>query len=61
LYHYWLGVEEHVVWFEDIRSYIEKFRLMDVYQLVGTTIWQISLPAPQIWTYLAKNIAVVKI
>ncbi|WML40032.1 glycosyl hydrolase family 18 protein [Neobacillus sp. OS1-2] len=59
-FRYWHGVEEHVVWFEDIRSYIEKYRLMDVYQLVGTTFWQISLPAPQNWAYLRKNIAVLK-
>ncbi|MFJ7726987.1 glycosyl hydrolase family 18 protein [Neobacillus sp. NPDC097160] len=59
-YRYWHRVEEHVVWFEDIRSYIEKYRLIDVYQLAGTTFWQISLPAPQNWAYLGRNIAVVK-
>ncbi|WP_312471446.1 LysM peptidoglycan-binding domain-containing protein [Neobacillus sp.] len=59
-YRYWHGVEEHVVWFEDIRSFIEKYRLIDTYQLVGTTFWQISLPAPQNWAYLSKKITVVK-
>ncbi|MBV7509418.1 LysM peptidoglycan-binding domain-containing protein [Bacillus sp. sid0103] len=59
-YRYWSGGEEHVVWFEDIRSYIEKYKLMDLYQLVGTTFWQISLPAPQNWAYLSKNFNVVK-
>ncbi|WP_066066645.1 LysM peptidoglycan-binding domain-containing protein [Neobacillus soli] len=59
-YRYWHGVEEHIVWFEDIRSYIEKYRVMDIYQLAGTTFWQISLPAPQNWAYLGKNIAVMK-
>ncbi|OIK15957.1 chitinase [Bacillus sp. MUM 116] len=59
-YRYWKGKEEHVVWFEDIRSYIEKYKLMDVYQLLGTTFWQLSLPAPQNWEYLNKNISVVK-
>ncbi|MCL6573827.1 MAG: LysM peptidoglycan-binding domain-containing protein [Bacillus sp. (in: Bacteria)] len=59
-FRYWRGVEEHVVWFEDIRSYIEKYRLIDIYQLDGTTFWQISLPAPQNWSYLAINIQVVK-
>jgi spore germination protein len=57
--HYRSGVEQ-VVWFEDIRSFIEKYRLMDVYNLLGTTFWQISLAAPQNWAYLSKNIAVVK-
>jgi spore germination protein len=57
--HYRTGVEQ-IVWFEDIRSFIEKYRLMDLYQLSGTTFWQISLAAPQNWAYLSKNIAVMK-
>ncbi|MFL6559975.1 MAG: glycosyl hydrolase family 18 protein [Bacillus sp. (in: firmicutes)] len=59
-YRYWPGGVEHVVWFEDIRSYIEKYKLMDLYHLAGTTFWQISLPAPQNWAYLSKNFNVVK-
>lgn len=53
-YRYWKGTEEHIVWFEDIRSYIEKYRQIDLYQLYGTTFWQLSLPAPQNWAYLEK-------
>ncbi|WP_026576662.1 LysM peptidoglycan-binding domain-containing protein [Bacillus sp. UNC438CL73TsuS30] len=59
-YRYWKNHEEHVVWFEDIRSYMEKYKLMDVYLLLGTTFWQLSLPAPQNWEYLNQNISVVK-
>ncbi|WHY89814.1 glycosyl hydrolase family 18 protein [Neobacillus cucumis] len=59
-YRYWKNNEEHVVWFEDIRSYMEKYKLMDVYLLLGTTFWQLSLPAPQNWEYLNQNISVVK-
>jgi spore germination protein len=59
-YRYWVGNVEHVVWFEDIRSFIGKYQLLDRYQLSGTTFWQISLPAPQNWAYLSKNITVVK-
>jgi spore germination protein len=51
---YWKGTEQHIVWFEDIRSYIEKYRQIDLYQLYGTTYWQLSLPAPQNWAYLEK-------
>jgi len=58
-FRYYQGAEEHIVWFEDIRSFVEKYRLMDLYQLVGTTFWQISLPAPQNWAYLSKNITVL--
>lgn len=53
-FRYWKGTEEHIVWFEDIRSYIEKYRQLDLYQLYGTTYWQLSLPAPQNWAYLEK-------
>ncbi|MDR6122957.1 spore germination protein [Bacillus sp. SLBN-46] len=58
-FRYYQGAEEHIVWFEDIRSYVEKYRLIDLYQLAGTTVWQISLPAPQNWAYLSKNITVL--
>lgn len=53
-FRYWKGTEEHIVWFEDIRSYIEKYRLIDLYQLNGATYWQLSLKAPQNWAYLDK-------
>ena len=48
-YRYWSGRDEHIVWFEDIRSYIEKYKLIDLYQIAGTAFWQVSLPAPQNW------------
>ncbi|WP_226676706.1 LysM peptidoglycan-binding domain-containing protein [Mesobacillus jeotgali] len=53
-FRYWKGTEEHIVWFEDIRSYIEKYRLIDLYQLNGATYWQLSFKAPQNWSYLDK-------
>ncbi|MBT2678002.1 LysM peptidoglycan-binding domain-containing protein [Bacillus sp. ISL-35] len=53
-YRYWKGTEEHIVWFEDIRSYIEKYRLIDLYGLNGTTYWQLSFRSPQNWAYLDK-------
>lgn len=59
-YRYWVGGVEHDVWFEDIRSYVEKYHLIDIYGLLGTTFWQIILPAPQNWLYLRDNILVLK-
>nr|WP_263326333.1 LysM peptidoglycan-binding domain-containing protein [Neobacillus sp. Marseille-Q6967] len=59
-YQHWLTGMHHIVWFEDIRSLIEKYHLIDVYQLNGTTFWQISLPAPQNWAYLRQDINVIK-
>ncbi|MGV2938734.1 LysM peptidoglycan-binding domain-containing protein [Mesobacillus sp. LC4] len=53
-FRYWKGDEEHIVWFEDIRSYVEKYRLIDLYELYGATYWQLSLKAPQNWAYLDK-------
>lgn len=57
-YRYWSGRDEHIVWFEDIRSYIEKYKLIDLYQIAGTTFWQVSLPAPQNWAYMRRNIEI---
>ncbi|MHC0036422.1 glycosyl hydrolase family 18 protein [Pseudoneobacillus sp. C159] len=58
-YRYWQGEMEHVVWFEDIRSYTELYQLVDRYQLSGVTFWQISLPAPQNWAYLRNNVTIL--
>lgn len=52
---YWVGVEEHIVWFDDIRSFQEKYKLIDQYGLLGTTYWQLSLSFPQNWAYMNQN------
>lgn len=54
-YTYWEGAERHIVWYDDIRSFAEKYKLIDQYQLLGTTYWQLSLPFPQNWAYVANN------
>jgi spore germination protein len=59
-YRYRTGTVDHIVWFEDIRSYVEKYNLIDIYQLVGATYWQIGLSAPQNWAFLNKEISVKK-
>ncbi len=59
-FQYQANEQMHVVWFEDIRSYMEKYRLIDLYQLRGATYWQLSLPAPQNWSFMERNIAVKK-
>ncbi|WP_331457066.1 LysM peptidoglycan-binding domain-containing protein [Bacillus sp. FJAT-27245] len=59
-YVYRSGTEEHIVWFEDIRSYVKKYELIDEYNLAGATYWQVGLSAPQNWAYVAREIAVVK-
>ncbi|MCM3586763.1 LysM peptidoglycan-binding domain-containing protein [Mesobacillus maritimus] len=57
-YSYRQNNQEHVVWFEDIRSFISKYNLIDLYQLLGTTYWQIELAAPQNWTYVRNELVV---
>ncbi|HEY4551013.1 MAG TPA: LysM peptidoglycan-binding domain-containing protein [Bacillus sp. (in: firmicutes)] len=59
-YQYWRGTEKRIVWFEDIRSFIEKYNAIDLYQLAGTTFWQINLSAPQNWAYVESNIEILK-
>ncbi|USK83387.1 hypothetical protein [Peribacillus asahii] len=51
-------MEKHIVWFEDIRSYQEKYNVVDQYQLLGVTYWQLNLPAPQNWVYLNNHFIV---
>jgi spore germination protein len=57
---YWRGAEEHLVWFEDIRSITEKYKLVDQYSLLGMTYWQLSLPFPQNWAFADKNFIIEK-
>ncbi|MEH7379993.1 LysM peptidoglycan-binding domain-containing protein [Bacillus sp. JJ1533] len=57
-YRYWKGMEEHIVWFEDIRSFQEKYNLVDQYQLLGVTYWHLNLSAPQNWVYLNNHFIV---
>ncbi|SEM13361.1 spore germination protein [Mesobacillus persicus] len=59
-YQYRQNDQEHFVWFEDIRSYIAKYRLIDLYGLLGTTFWQLSLPAPQNWAYVRDRVNIIK-
>ncbi len=56
---YWRGAEEHLVWFEDIRSIIEKYKLIDQYNLLGMTYWQLSLRFPQNWAFMEENFSIV--
>jgi spore germination protein len=59
-YKYWVGATENVVWFGDIRSVIEKYKIIDYYKLLGTTYWHIELEFPQHWAYVDENTTVKK-
>lgn len=36
------GIQNHIVWFEDVQSYNEKFNLLTEYNLRGLSCWQIN-------------------
>ncbi|KOP82543.1 glycosyl hydrolase family 18 protein [Cytobacillus solani] len=57
---YWHGAEEHMVWFDDIRSFQEKYKLIDQYGLLGTTYWQLSLAFPQNWFFMDQNFLITQ-
>lgn len=59
-YEYWQNQQQHITFFEDIRSIQTKYEWIDLYQLAGVTFWQLGLRFPQNWAFLEKNILVVK-
>ncbi len=44
-----LGVQEHIVWFEDPRSINSKLSLANEFGLVGTSVWNGMRRFPQLW------------
>ncbi|MEY8757029.1 LysM peptidoglycan-binding domain-containing protein [Peribacillus frigoritolerans] len=59
-YSYRRGNSNHVVWFEDIRSISAKYEMIDAYELIGATYWQIGLEFPQNWEFIDNNIWIIK-
>lgn len=59
-YSYVQGNAKHIVWFEDIRSISAKYQVIDAYELVGATYWQLGLRFPQNWAYMQQNILIIK-
>ncbi|WP_160918052.1 glycosyl hydrolase family 18 protein [Guptibacillus hwajinpoensis] len=59
-YRYNLMGQQHVVWFEDIQSIKEKYKQMQVYDLLGATYWRLRFLFPQNWAYVEKNMRVLK-
>ncbi|MBO1000244.1 LysM peptidoglycan-binding domain-containing protein [Bacillus sp. SD075] len=59
-YSYQRENSNHVVWFEDIRSISAKYEMIDAYELIGATYWQIGLEFPQNWEFIDKNILIIK-
>lgn len=51
-FRYWQYGTEHEVWFEDVRSWKEKFRLAEQYGLKGIAVWQVMKLFRAGWTLL---------
>lgn len=52
---------QHEVWFEDARSVQEKLKLVNKYDLRGTSYWVLGVPFPQNWTVLDEMYNIVKV
>jgi spore germination protein len=59
-YLYEVNGYQHIVWFEDPRSIEAKYRLMESYELLGAAFWRLRYEFPQNWSYLDRNVDVVK-
>ncbi|KEF37670.1 putative glycosyl hydrolase [Schinkia azotoformans MEV2011] len=54
------SIDQHVVWFVDIRGYTQRYQLVDLYKLLGVTFWQLQFDFPQNWAFLKQEITVIK-
>ncbi len=59
-YSYFNGSIKHTVWFEDSRSLIAKYRVLEGFGLTGVAFWRLRYEFPQNWEYLKMNSYVVK-
>ena len=52
---------EHEVWFEDVRSIIKKYDLIDEFSLRGSGYWNLMRSFSQNWSYVNSEYNIVKI
>ncbi|MBQ8836200.1 MAG: LysM peptidoglycan-binding domain-containing protein [Clostridia bacterium] len=60
-FYYTDGGISHVVWFEDVRSILAKFNLMDEFALRGAGYWNIMRPFAQNYALLGAMYDIVKV
>jgi spore germination protein len=53
--------QEHIVWFEDLRTMRAMFNLVDEFSLRGVSFWNLAFDYPQIWPYLLSRYEVKKV
>lgn len=54
------GGRDHVVWYEDARSFYAKYNLVLEYGLRGVSYWSLNSPAPQNWPVLSNMFHILK-
>ena len=59
-FHYRKGEEEHVVWFEDVRSIRAKLQVIEDYGLAGSGYWQIMRMFRANWLLLADTFGIYR-
>ena len=52
---------QHIVWFEDPRSILAKFRVVNQYRLRGVSYWVLGSSFPQNWLLLQDLFAITKV
>lgn len=60
-FRYYSGGKEHVAWFEDVRSISAKFELIDAYDLLGGSYWNLMRPFNQNFAFLSGNYQIRKV
>jgi len=53
--------QEHVVWYDDARSFQAKYNLVSEYNLRGVSYWALGTPAPQNWPVLSYMFNIAKL
>ncbi len=61
MFHYWMGSQEHEIWFEDAKSIMAKFHLVYEMGLRGVSFWVLGQAFPQLWRLVADTFVVKKL
>lgn len=60
-FNYYRNGQQHVVWFEDVRSIQAKYNLLDEYNLLGAGYWNAMRPFAQNWAFVGSQYIIRKI
>lgn len=58
MFHYYMGNQEHEVWYEDPKSILAKFHLVYEMNLRGISFWVLGQSFPQLWKLVADTFEV---